>query len=389
MMLSRRTTITALLGAAAAGFTNLRANAAEPIRIGTILSVSGPAAFLGQDMKDGAQLAVDEINNAGGIDGRKIEWVFYDSQSQTQQAIAETRRLLSHDCVDIIVGGGNMSGIALAMAPMTEAAKIPFISTEGASAIVNPVADHHWTFKSTVDDYLVLQRAADYFDKKGLRKIALLSDTSGFGQGAAEQLKIVAKERNLDPIFESFGPSDTDLVPQLSRIRDAGAQVILCWTVTPAGVVFLKQAQQLGLDEKATLIHSYGFVAGKYMELAGSAAAKLLLLSQKFVVGDQLPDADPVKPKIAALTDSFKRRFNRDPNQFVAQTYDAVYLAKIALSKGGNDREKVREALENIRDYQCASGIFSFSPEHHSGLAKSNIVLVNWANGRFNLADYN
>jgi branched-chain amino acid transport system substrate-binding protein len=221
-----------------------------------------------------------------------------------------------------------------------------------------------------------------------LRKIGLLADTSGFGQGASEQLKVVAKERNLEAVFESFAPSDTDLVPQLSRLRDAGAQVILCWTVTPAGVVFLKQAQQLGLDEKITLIHSYGFVAGKYMELAGSAAAKLLLLSQKFVVGDQLPDADPVKPKIAALTNSFKRRYNRNPNQFVAQTYDAVYLAKIALSNGGADREKVREALENIRDYQCASGIFSFSPERHSGLAKSNIVLVNWANGRFNLADY-
>jgi len=173
----------------------------------------------------------------------------------------------------------------------------------------------------------------------------LLADTSGVGQGATEQLKIFAKERNLDAIFESFAPSDTDLIPQLSRIRDAGAQVILCWTVTPAGVVFLKQAQQLGLDEKLTLIHSYGFVTGKYMELAGSAAAKLLLLSQKFVVGDQLPDSDPVRPKIAALTDSFKRRFNRTPNQFVAQTYDAIYLAKIALANGGSDREKVREAL--------------------------------------------
>jgi branched-chain amino acid transport system substrate-binding protein len=387
-MLSRRTTITALLGATAAGWANLRAGAADPIRIGTILSVSGPAAFLGQDMKDGAQLAVDEINEAGGIGGRKIEWIFYDAQSQTQQAIVEARRLLSNDGVDMIVGGGNMSGIALAIAPMAEAAKIPFVSTEGASAIVNPVADHQWVFKSTVDDYLVLHRAADYFDKKGLKKIALLADTSGFGQGATEQLKIVAKERNLDAIFESFAPSDTDLIPQLSRIRDAGAQVIICWTVTPAGVVFLKQAQQLGLDEKLTLIHSYGFVTGKYMELAGGAAAKLLLLSQKFVVGDQLPDSDPVKPKIAALTDSFKRRFNRTPNQFVAQTYDAVYLAKMALSNGGSDREKVRAAFENIRDYQCASGIFSFSPEHHSGLAKSNIVLVNWANGRFNLADY-
>ena len=184
MMLSRRTTITALLGAATAGWANLRARAADPIRIGTILSVSGPAAFLGQDMKDGAQLAVDEINEAGGIGGRKIEWIFYDAQSQTQQAIAETRRLLSNDGVEMIVGGGNMSGIALAIAPMAEAAKIPFVSTEGASAIVNPVAERHWTFKSTVDDYLVLQRAADYFDKKGLQKIALLADTSGFGQGA-------------------------------------------------------------------------------------------------------------------------------------------------------------------------------------------------------------
>lgn len=387
-MLSRRTTITTLLGAATAGWGSLRAKAADPVRIGTILSVSGPAAFLGQDMKDGAQLAVDEINQGGGIGGRKIEWIFHDAQSQTQQAIAEARRLLSNDGVEIIVGGGNMSGIALAIAPMAEAAKIPFVSTEGASAIVNPVAERRFVFKSTVDDYLVLQRAADYFDKKGLRKIGLLADTSGFGQGATEQLKIVAKERNLDAILESFAPNDTDLVPQLSRIRDAGAEAVICWTVTPAGVVFLKQAQQLGLDEKLTLVHSYGFVTGKYMELAGGAAAKLLLLSQKFVVGDQLPDSDPVKPKIAALTDSFKRRFNRTPNQFVAQTYDAVYLAKMALASGGSDREKVREALENIRDYQCASGVFSFSPERHSGLAKSNIVLVNWANGRFNLADY-
>src|SRR5271156_6004376 len=133
-MLSRRTTITALLGAASADWPVLRANAADPVRIGTILSVSGPAAFLGQDMKDGTQLAVDEINDAGGIDGRKIDWIFYDAQSQTQHAISEARRLLSNDGVDIIVGGGSMSGIALAIAPMAEAAQGPFVSTEGASA---------------------------------------------------------------------------------------------------------------------------------------------------------------------------------------------------------------------------------------------------------------
>jgi branched-chain amino acid transport system substrate-binding protein len=388
MQINRRTILSAVPALATSLFLVASAQAQEPIKIGTILSVTGPAAFLGQDMKDGAQLAVDEINAAGGINGRKIDWTFYDAQSETQRAIGFARRLLNNDKVDFIVGGGSMSGIALAMSPLAEAAKVPFMSTEGAAGIVSPVAERQWAFKSTVDDYLVLHRLADYLDKKGIKKIALLADTSGFGQSATEQMKIVAGERKLDVVYESFGPSDTDMVPQLTRIRDSGAKAIICWTVTPAGVVFLKQAQQLGLDESTQLVHGYGFVSGRYMDLAGSAANKLLLLSQKFVVGDQLPDSDPVKPKIITLTQSFQKKFNRVPNQFVAQTYDAVYLAKDALAKGGNDREKVRAALENTKDYSTASGIFTFSKESHSGLSKDSIVLVNWANGRFNLADY-
>ncbi len=388
MPLNRRIILSTLPLVAASLFLAAPARAAEPVKIGTILSVTGPAAFLGQDMKDGAQLAVDEINAAGGIDGRKVEWTFYDAQSETQRSIGFARRLLNNDKVDIIVGGGSMSGIALAMSPLAEAAKVPFISTEGAAGIVSPVSEHQWAFKSTVDDYLVLHRLADYFDKKGIKKVALLADTSGFGQSATEQLKIVAGERKLDVVYESFGPSDTDLIPQLTRIRDSGAKAIIAWTVTPAGVVFLKQAQQLGLDESTQLIHGYGFVAGRYMELAGTAANRLLLLSQKFVVGDQLPDNDPVKSKIITLTENFQKRFNRVPNQFVAQTYDAIYLAREALAKGGNDREKVRTALEQTQNYSTASGVFSFSKEKHSGLAKDSIVLVNWANGRFNLADY-
>jgi branched-chain amino acid transport system substrate-binding protein len=383
-----RKLLSAPLLLAAILFSAAPARAAEPVKIGTILSVTGPAAFLGQDMKDGAQLAVDEINDAGGINGRKVEWTFYDAQSETQRAIGFARRLLNNDKVDIIVGGGSMSGIALAMSPLAEAAKVPFISTEGAAGIVSPVAERQWSFKSTVDDYLVLHRLADYFDKKGIKKIALLADTSGFGQSATEQLKIVAAERKLDVVYESFAPSDTDLVPQLTRIRDSGAKAIVAWTVTPAGVVFLKQAQQLGLDESTQLIHGYGFVAGRYMELAGTAANRLLLLSQKFVVGDQLPDSDPVKQKIVTLTQNFQKKFNRVPNQFVAQTYDAIYLAKEALANGQSDREKVRTALEQTKNYNTASGTFTFSKEQHSGLPKDSIVLVNWANGRFNLADY-
>jgi len=364
------------------------AAAQAPIRIGSILSVTGPAAFLGEDMKAGMELAVEEINASGGVLGRKIDWIFYDAESQTQKGLTATRRLLDQDRVDMIVGGGNMSGMAIAMLGLTEKAQAPFMSTEGAMDIVTPVAERHWTFKSTVDDEQVMERLADYFAKKNITKIAFLGDSSGFGQSAVAQLKKVAARRGLDVMYETFNPSDTDMAPQLGKIKSANVQAIVCWTVTPAGVVFLKQAQQLGLD-KLTLIHSYGFVDQRYMKLAGDAARNLLLVSVKFPVGADLPDSDPQKAKIAALTKAFESKFNRKPNQFAAQTYDAIYLARMAIEKaGGTDRAKVRDGLESIHGWQGVGGLFNFGKDRHSGLSKDDLVLVNFRDGAFHLADY-
>jgi branched-chain amino acid transport system substrate-binding protein len=386
--LGRRNVLQLIPGAAlAATHARIGWAAEEPLRVGSILSVTGPAAFLGEDMKAGLQLAVDNINASGGINGRQIAWTFYDAESETQKAISATRRLISQDKVALIVSGGNMSGIALAMAPLAEAAKIPFISSEGALAIVTPVADRKWVFKSTVDDEDVLERIADYCTKKNLKKLALLADSSGFGQGAVAQMRKVGPRRNLDVTYESFDPADTDMMPQLTRIRDSGAEAIVCWTVTPAGVVFLKQAQQLGLD-KRTLIHSYGFVSAHYMTLAGDATKPLLLASLKFPVGDQLPDSDPLKAGILKLFNDYQTRFKRQASLYAAESYDAAMLAKAALVKVGGDVSKLPEGLEKIKNYVGMSGEFSFSPERHSGLSKKDIVLINWADGRFNLVDY-
>lgn len=388
MNLGRRHFLQLMSGTALAA-TGIRPGFAadEPLRVGSVLSVTGPAAFLGEDMKAGLQLAVDEINDSGGIGGRKIAWTFYDAESQTQKAISETRRLISQDKVELIVSGGNMSGIALAMAPMAESASIPFISSEGALAIVTPVAERKWVFKSTVDDEDVLERIADYFAKKNIKKVALIADTSGFGQGAVTQMKKVGPRHNLEVSYESFDPADTDMMPQLTRIRDGGAEAIVCWTVTPAGVVFLKQAQLLGLDNR-TLIHSYGFVSSHYMTLAGDAAKSVLLASLKFPVGDQLPDSDPLKAGILRLFKSYQARFNRAASLYAAESYDAAMLAKEALGKVGGDVTKLPEGLEQVKNFAGMSGVFNFSPERHSGLSKKDIVLINWANGRFNLADY-
>ena len=378
----------ALLSAVALATTLQPVSAQSPIKIGSILSVTGPAAFLGEDMKAGMELAIEEINAKGGVAGRKIDWTFYDAESQTQKGLTATRRLLDQDKVDMIVGGGNMSGMAIAMLGLTEKAGLPFMSTEGAMDIVMPVAERQWTFKSTADDEQVMERLADYFAKKGIKKVAFLADSSGFGQSAVGQLKKVAARRGLDVMYETFNPSDTDMTPQLGKIKEANVQSIICWTVTPAGVVFLKQAQQLGLD-KLNLIHSYGFVDQRYMQLAGDAARNLLLVSVKFPVGADLPDSDPQKARIAALTRNFETKFKRKPNQFAAQPYDAIYLVSAAIEKaGGTDRTKVRDALRSTNNWRGVGGVFNFSKERHSGLSKEDLVLVNYRDGAFRLADY-
>lgn len=379
---------TALLLSATMSLGASNAVAQEKVKIGSVLSVTGPAAFLGEDMKAGMELAVEEINAKGGIDGKKIEWVFYDAESQTQKGLTATRRLIDQDKVDMIVGGGNMSGMAIAMLGLTEKASLPFMSTEGSADIVTPVGERKWTFKSTADDEQVMERLADYYAKKGIKKIAFLGDSSGFGQGAAAQLKKVAARRGLNVMYETFNPADTDLTPQLGKIKAAGVESIICWTVTPAGVIFLKQAQQLGM-ENMNLIHSYGFVDKRYMELAGDAAKNLLLVSVKFPVGHELPDADQQKSRIAALTKAFEAKYKRKPNQFAAQTYDAIYLARAAIERaGGTDRAKVRDALEGITNWPGVGGIFNFSAQRHSGLSKDDLVLLNYRDGDFHLADY-
>lgn len=358
-----------------------------PFKIGTILSVTGPGAFLGDHMKRGMELAIEEINAKGGINGRKIEWVFYDAETQSTKAVTSTRRLIEQDKVDIIVGGGNASGLALAMVPLVEKAGVPFISTEGSMAIVNPIADRKWTFKSTIDDDQILERAADSFAKRGITSIALLADSSGFGQSAKEQLEKIAPRRKLKVLYETFNPADTDMTAQLTRIKASDAKAIICWTITPAGVVFLKQARQLGLGDRV-LMHSYGFVDDRYMKQAEGAAEGIDLMSVKFPVGNDLPANDPRRARISELTVKYVQRFKLAPNQFVAQTYDAIYLAAEALKAGGKDRAKIRNALENIKNYPGVGGTFNFSPTRHSGLSKDDGVVINWKSGEWRLANY-
>ena len=330
---------------------------------------------------------MEETNKRGGINGRKIESIIYDAASESTKAVLAAKRLIEQDQVEVIVGDGNRSDIGLALIPTVQRAEVPLMSVSGATGLVEPVRDRAWVFKSTVNDTEVIARLIEFFKKRSIKDVAMLNDTGAFGVSARDQLRAQAPAAGINVIYEEFGPADTDLTTQLTRIRGTSAQAIICWTVTPAGVVFLKNAQQLGL--KQMLVHGFGFVADRYMQLAGDAAEGLFLTSLKFPIAEQLPDSDPIKATILDYKARYRAKFNEETDVYGGQAWDGIGMVAQAITRGGgSERGKIRAGLEeHIRGYRGVGGIFNFSPQKHWGLAKSDVVIIEWRQGKFRLVD--
>ena len=388
-MITRRQFQTTMVGGLAATLLPRReARAAgEPYRIGSLFSYTGPAAFLGDRMKRSVELFVEETNKKGGIQGHPIELVLYDAASESSKAVLAVKRLIEQDKVDVIVGDGNRSDIGLALIPSVQRAQVPIMSVSGATSLVEPVKDRAWVFKSTVNDVEVVARLLDFFKKKGVKDVAMLNDTGAFGVSARDVLRAQAPAAGVNVVaWEEFQPSDNDLTTQLTRIRSTSAQAIVCWTVTPAGVVFLKNAQQLGL--KQMLVHGFGFVADRYMQLAGDAAEGLMLTSLKFSVAEQLPDGDPIKATILDYKARYRAKYKEETDVYGGQAWDGISMVAHAMAQSGNAKDKIRTGLETtIKEFKGVGGIFTFSPEKHWGLAKSDVVMIEWRKGKFQLVD--
>ena len=225
---------------------SVNAQQKKPIKIGSIFSVTGPAAFLGDDMKRTVQMYIEKQNKMGGINGHPLEWYVYDAAGDVTKGITAAKRLIEQDKVDICVGDGNSSAVAISLSPVFEKAKVPFVSVSGSKLICTPVENKQWCFKAAVADTDAVKKCIEWWKKKGVKKIALLSDTTGWGKSAKEEFEIYLKGSGIEAVaMEEFDPGATDLTPQLVKIRSANPDAIMCQTVTPAGVVYLKNIQQL------------------------------------------------------------------------------------------------------------------------------------------------
>ncbi len=358
--------------------------AAEPIKIGSVLSVTGPAAFLGDPELKTLQQYVEDINKKGGVLGRPLELVHYDDGSDASKANGFTKRLIDDDKVDILVGG-TTTGATMSAAPLVEKAGIPFISLAGAVVIVEPVKK--WVFKTPHTDRMAAEKVFEDMKKRGISKVALFSETSGFGGSGKKESEGVAAKYGITLVAnETYGPKDTDMSPQLTKIKNTpGVQAVFIFGLGQGPAIATKNYKQLSVN--LPLYHAHGVASEEFIKLSGPAAEGVRLPAAALLVADKLDAKDPQKPVVVGYTKAYNEKWKADVSTFGGHAYDGLMLAVDAIKRAGStDKAKVRDAIEATKGYIGTGGIVNMSATDHMGLDLSAFKMLEIKNGDWTIA---
>jgi branched-chain amino acid transport system substrate-binding protein len=373
----RRAALAAIVALSAS--TGAAAAAAEPIRIGSFLAVTGPAAFLGEPEKRTLELYARRLNEAGGVLGRPVELTVYDTGGNAKDAVTYVRRLLDQDRVDFLIGG-TTTGDTMAVLQLVEQAGKPFISLAGASTIVEPVRP--WVFKTPHSDRMAVEKVYADMRQRGIDEVGVIAGGGGFDKSCVAEAKAMAPKHGVTiKAEEQYGQADTDTTPQLARIKAAGVEgVLFCGFGAPSSLVTRNHAQ-LGIE--APLYHSHGSCSKQFIAGAGAAAEGVRLPCAALVVADQLPADDPQRAVALAYVEAYKAAYGgEDVSTFGGHAYDALHLLVDAIGRAGStEPAKVRDALEATKGFVGVDGIFNMGPQDHMGLGPESFKMVEVRDG--------
>ncbi len=353
---------------------------AENIKIGAIFAVTGGASFLGGPEARSAEMIVDEINKAGGINGNKVELIIKDSGANPEKAISFAKQLIEEDKVLAIIGPST-SGETMKLKKIAEQGKTPLVSCGAAEVIVNPVAKY--VFKTPQKDSFAVKKIYGEMKKMGLTKIAVVAGNTGFGKAGKAQLLKAAADFGIEVVAaETYDKKATDLTALVAKLMaKKDIQAVVNWSIVPAQAIIAKNMRQAGW--KVPLFQSHGFGNIKYVEAAGAAAEGIIFPAGRLLIADSLADSNPQKALLLKYKKDYESKYKEAASTFGGHAYDAMTILKTAIANGGTDRAKLRDAIENIKDLAGTGGVFSFSAEDHNGLDIESFVMLTVKDGKF------
>ncbi|MFW6139590.1 MAG: ABC transporter substrate-binding protein [Spirochaetota bacterium] len=360
-----------------------RKKKAEVYEIGAIFSVTGPASWLGEPEKSTAVMVEDMINQNGGINGVPVDIIVEDTEGDPTKGVNAVKKLINRDQVLAVVGPSR-SGTSLAVVPIVQKAQVPLVSCAAAEKIVKPVKK--WVFQTPQLDRHAVEKIYEYMNDQGITRIAILSGTTGFGSAGREQLKLLAPEYGIEILAdETYGPSDTDMTSQLTKIRGLErVQGIVNWSIVPAQVIVAKNMVQLGIDIPLFLSHGFGNI--KYVEAAGEAAEGIIFPAGRLLVAEQVSESHPQKEVLMKYKNRYESRFNEPVSTFGGHAWDALWIVHNAIKRAGADRAAIRDAIENhTRGFVGTGGVFTYTQEDHNGLTSEAFEMLVVKNGEFTI----
>ncbi|OYZ00819.1 MAG: amino acid ABC transporter substrate-binding protein [Polaromonas sp. 28-63-22] len=324
------------------------AAAADPIKIGVDGPFTGGSSSMGVSMRDGVRLAVTEINKAGGVLGRKIELIERDDEAKNERGVQIAQELINKEKVTAVVGYIN-TGVSLASQRFFQQAKIPVMNNVATGSIVTHQFDKdpdNYVFRNAAPDNIQAPMIVEEaITRRGYKKVAILADSTNYGQLGREDLEKALKARGITPVAEEkFNIKDVDMTAQLLKAKEAGAEVVLTYGIGPELAQIANGMTKLGW--KVPMIGSWTLSMANFIDNAGPGGE-----------GARMPQTfiqEASSPKRKAFIDDYLKTFKPKNNRIdspvsAAQGYDSIYLLAAAIKQANStDGPKIREALENL-----------------------------------------
>ncbi len=352
-----------------------------PHVIGAMFAVTGDASSLGMPEKRTAEMLMEMINAEGGINGRPVEIVIEDTKGDPAETLKVAKRLVEANNALAIVGPSR-TGTTLAVVDYMESVEVPLVSCAAGVQIVEPV--RKWVFKTPQSDRMAVQKIIEYLQAQGMKRIASLSDNTGFGKAGLDEIKVLMPEAGIEIVAtEEYGPTDKSMVTQLTKINRTKAQAVVCWGTPPGPAIVARNMRQLAME--IPLICSHGVANETFLRTAGEAANGVVLPAGRLIVVDQIARDDPQAAVLEEYAQKYEAEFGQAADTFGGHAWDAIKLVALAIGQAGDDRAGIRDALEQTEGFVGTGGVFNFSAEDHNGLSKDAFVMVTVADGKWKL----
>jgi branched-chain amino acid transport system substrate-binding protein len=355
----------------------------RPILLGQLVSITGNNPG-GRDNAQGAALAVAELNAAGGLlGGRPIELRTEDDETSVGGATAGFERLANQKVCAVV--GTSFSNASLAVIPLAERARIPYVSTGAADAQVDPV--RAYVYMTPLTGQLVAEQLLRYMKSRGVRKIAVIFDSdSEFARNGWAKQRRMLSGYGMELVAEQAVRVHTvDFRPALAVIAAGKPQAIMAWLTGPPAVGFIKGYRESAV--RVPLYMSHGVASPAFLDALGAAAEGVTVAVPLAMVAAQLPESK-VRSAGLAMTRSFEQAYGHSPSQFAVDGYVAVRLIAAAIERaGGADPIAIRHALDRL-SLTTPEGEYRYSPADHSGLGVDDVAVAEVRAGRFELTHW-